>query len=66
MKLSFDIISSNSGKMTSFMKLSWKQQKRLSTSSSSWARYHPMIIRICLSATAKLPSVQDHLRNTNI
>ena len=39
------------------VKLSWEQQKRLFTSSSSWARYHPVIIRFCLSATAKSPSV---------
>ena len=38
--------------MTPFMKLSWEQQKRLFTSSSSWARCHPVIIRFCLSATA--------------
>ena len=56
-KPSSEIISSNSGKMTPFMKLSWEQQKRLFTSSSSWARYHPVIIRFCLSATAKSPSV---------
>ena len=66
MSPSSEIISSNSGKMTPFMKLSWEQQKRLFTSSSSWARYHPVIIRFCLSATAKSPSVQEHLRNTNI
>ena len=34
------------------MKLSWEQQKRLFTSSSFWARCHPVIIRFCLSATA--------------
>ena len=45
MKASTEIISSNSGKMTPFMKLSWE---RLFTSSSFWARYHPVIIRFCL------------------
>ena len=52
MKPSLEIISSNSGKMTPFMKLYWEQQKRLFTPSSSWARYHPVIICFCLSLAA--------------
>ena len=51
------VIQDNSGEMTPFIKLYWEQQKRLFTSSSSWVRYHPVIIYFCLSATAKLPSV---------
>ena len=41
--------NSNSGKLTPFMILSWEQQKHLFTSSSSWARYHAVIIRFCSS-----------------
>ena len=53
-----EIISSNSGKKNSFMNLSCEQQqKRLFTSSFSWARYHPVIIRFYLSVAAKSPSV---------
>ena len=63
MKASTEIISSNSGKMTPFMKLSWE---RLFTSSSFWARYHPVIIRFCLCVAEKSPFVYEHLRNTNI
>ena len=54
MSPSSETISSNLGKMTPFMKLSREQ---LFTSSSSWARYHPVIIRFCLSVAAKSPSV---------
>ena len=60
MKPSLEIISSNSGKMTPFMKLYWEQQKRLFTPSSSWARYHPVIIRFGLSSTAKSPQSLTH------
>ena len=38
--------------MTPFMKFYWEQQKCLFTPSSSWARYHPLIICFCLSLAA--------------
>ena len=56
MKPSSEIISPKSGKKTPFMKVS-REQQRLLTSSSSWVRYHPVIIRFCLSVVAKSPSV---------
>ena len=37
-------ISSNSGKITTFTKLFWKQQKHLFTSPFSCVRYHTVII----------------------
>ena len=43
--------------MTPFMKLSWEQQKRQFTLSSSWARYNPVSIRFLLSVAGKSPSV---------
>ena len=57
MKPSSEIISSNSGKITFIIIISCEQQERLFTSSSFWARYHPVIIRFCIYATAKSPSV---------
>ena len=57
MKPSSELISSNSGKITSIMIISFEQQERLFTSSSFWARYHPVIIRFCLSVATKSPSV---------
>ena len=57
MKPSSEIISSNSGKITFIIIISCEQQERLFTSSSFWARYHPVIIRFCLSVATKSPSV---------
>ena len=48
-----EIISSNSGKITPFMKPFWEQQVRLFTSSSSRARHSPVIICFCLSVASK-------------
>ena len=43
-----------------FMKLFWEeQQKYLSSSSSSSIRYHPMIIKYCLSLAAKSSAYSD-------
>ena len=47
----------------SCMKLIWEeQQKYIKSSSYSSARYHPMIIRFCLSLAAKSPSALSDLR----
>ena len=49
-----------------FMKLFWEeQQKYLSPSSSSSIRYHPMIIKYCLSLAAKSSSAYSDLRNNS-
>ena len=46
-----------------FMKLFWEeQQKYLSSSSSSSFRYHPIIIKYCLSLAAKSSSSYSDLR----
>ena len=46
-----------------FMKLFWEeQQKYFSSSSSSSIRYHPMIIKYCLSPAAKFSSAYSDLR----
>ena len=52
-----EVIISNFGKITSFMKLFWEQHKRLFTLSLSWAGYHPVIFRFYLSVAAKSLSV---------
>ena len=45
------------------MKLFWEeQQKYLFSSSSSSIRYHPMIIKYCLSLAAKSSSAYSDLR----
>ena len=43
------IISVNSSKLTPFMNLFWQQQKKLFKCSNKRVRFHPMLIRFCLS-----------------
>ena len=58
--------SANDADITPFMKLFWEQQKKLFSSSSKGVRYHPMIIRFCLSLAAKSPSCYEELRNSKV
>ena len=61
------IMSDNVGKMTPFMKLFWEQQKQFTKNkAASSNRYHPMIIRFCLSLASKSASAYDELRSSNI
>lgn len=58
--------SADDAEVTPFMKLFWEQQKKLFSSSSTGVRYHPMIIRFCLSLAAKSPSCYEELRNSKV
>ena len=58
------IIDGNADKMTPFMKLFWQQQKLISSKSAVARRYHPMIIRWCLSISSKSASAYDEIRET--
>ena len=50
-------------KMPPFMKSFWdEQQKYLSSSNTSGVRYHPQIIRYCLSLAVKSPAFYDDIR----
>ena len=54
-------ILSNAGEnMTPFMNLFWQQQKQLFSSRSQGVRYHPMVIRFCLS---KQPNLHHVMRS---
>ena len=48
-----------------FMKLFWEQQKS-SQNKRSGVRYHPMIIRFCLSLVSKSASAYNELRSSNV
>lgn len=51
------------GKVPPFMKLFWEeQQKYLRTKHKSQLRYHPTVIKFCLSVAAKSSSAYDQLR----
>ena len=52
--------------VTPFMDLFWQQQKKLLTRSSTGVRYHPMIIRYCLSLATKSPACYEELRKSKI
>ena len=52
--------------VTDFMNLFWQQQQKLFSSSAKGVRFHPMIIRFCLSLAAKSASCYEELRNSGI
>lgn len=60
------ILDENDENVTPFMNLFWQQQKKLFSSSKTGVRYHPMIIRFCLSLAAKSPSCYEELRNSRV
>ena len=45
-----------------FMKLFWEEQQKYVQTSQKGIRYHPAIIRKCLSLLAKSPAAYDELR----
>ena len=55
----------NNPKVSPFMKLLWEQQKP-AFSKKIVEKYHPMIIRFCLSLATKSGSAYDELRNSNV
>ena len=61
-----DLLENNLEVVSSFMKLFWKEQKKYLSINPKPRKYHPMIIRSCLSLAAKSPSAYDELRNSNI
>ena len=54
--------NADSSKVSPFMTFFWEQQQKYLQSSSSGVRYHPMIIRYCLSLAAKSSSAYDDMR----
>ena len=56
----FNIMESND--VTPFMKLFWEEQKKNLGRNKVGIRYHPMIIRYCLSLAAKSPSAYKELQ----
>ena len=48
--------------MPPFMKMFWEEQQKYLQTSKNAVRYHPMIIRYCLSLAAKSPAAYEELR----
>ena len=61
-----DLMENNLEVVSPFMKLFWKEQKKYLSISPKARKYHPMIVRFCLSLAAKSPSAYGELRNPNI
>ena len=60
------ILGKSDMNITPFMDLFWQQQKKLLTRSSTGVRYHPMVIRYCLSLATKSPACYEELRKSKI
>ena len=61
------IMSQNEGNISPFMKVFWEEQKKLSgVKSDKGLRYHPMIIRFCLSLHSKSSSSYEELRSSGV
>ena len=56
----------DNSKITPFMKLFWDEQKKLFGKSKNSVKFHPMIIRYCLSLAAKSPSCYEEIRNIGV
>ena len=65
-ELGDDIVTIMSGanqlKISPFMKFFWEEQQKYLKSSSTGIRYHPMIIRYCLSLAFKSSAAYDEIR----
>lgn len=48
------------------MKLFWQEQQKMFQKSSTGVRYHPVVIRFCLSLAAKSPFCYEELRNSGV
>ena len=55
-------MSENGQKVTPFMKLFWDEQKRLASVHPTQRRFHPMIIRYCLSVVEDSAVAYDKWR----
>ena len=60
------IMTKAGSKVTPFTNLFWQQQQKLFGSKATGVRYHPMIIRFCLSLAAKSPSCYEELCNSKV
>ena len=69
-ELSGDLIqifsNADRSNVTDFMNLFWQQQQKLFSSSAKCVRFHPLIIRFCLSLAVKSASCYEELRNRGI
>ena len=58
------IMKNQSEDSSPFMKLFWREQKKLSSQGNYV--YHPMMIRFCLSLASKSAKAYDELRDSKV
>ena len=58
------ILDNNESEITLFMKLFWKEQRKMLYASRTGVRYHPMIVRYCLSVHSKSDSAYQEWRSS--
>ena len=56
------ILENDQRKISPFMRLFWEEQQKYLQSSPNNVKYHPMIIRYCLSLASKSAAVYDDIR----
>ena len=60
------ILADSGEEVTPHIKVSWEQQRRLVAMPKFGRRYHPRVIRFCLSIHAKSPAAYRELRDSGI
>ncbi len=61
-----EIFANNSGEISPHMRVFWEQQRKLLSSPKFGRRYHPHVIRFCLSLHAKSPAAYKELKDSGI
>ena len=61
-----EILANNSGEISPHMRVLWEQQRKLLSSPKFGRRYHPHVIRFCLSLHAKSPAAYKELKDYGI
>ena len=61
-----DIFANNTEEVTPHMKVFWEQQRKLLASPKFGRRYHPHVIRFCLSLHAKSPAAYKELKDSGV
>ena len=60
------ILADSGNEVTPHMRVFWEQQQKMLASSKFGRRYHPHIIRFCLSIHAKSPAAYRELRDSGV
>ena len=61
-----EIMRLDVNEVSPFVKMLWEQQQNFFSNPTSKMRYHPMIIRFCLSLAMKSASAYDELQSAKI